>query len=75
VHQNVDGRDKPGHDGVDGLMCIACELGLMLAMDDLPDGPPPGFPRPPPDEAARFACDAPLADEAPPRPAKDEPAP
>jgi hypothetical protein len=45
-------------------MCIACELGLLMAMDDFPDGPPPGFPRAPADAAARFACDAP-ADETP----------
>ena len=47
-------------------MCIACELGLMLAFDDLPDGPPPGFPRPhmmPVNDAANFACDAPAADQ------------
>jgi hypothetical protein len=42
-------------------MCIACELGLWIAMDALPDAPPPGFPgaRAPQDDAARFACDAP----------------
>ena len=41
-------------------MCIACELGLWIAMDDLPAEPPPGFPRAKPaDDAARFACDAP----------------
>ncbi len=42
-------------------MCIACELGLWIAMDAVPDGPPPGFPgaRAPQDDAARFACDAP----------------
>jgi hypothetical protein len=52
-------------------MCIACELGLMLAMGDLPDEPPPGFPRvkPTPD-AARFDCDAPAP--APPQQAEDE---
>jgi hypothetical protein len=60
-------------------MCIACELGLWIATDTLPDGPPPGFPgaRAPQDDAARFACDAP--EEA--KPARDagsredEPAP
>jgi hypothetical protein len=47
-------------------MCIACEMALWIAMDDLPDGPPVGFPgyrapgeKAPPDAAARFACDAP----------------
>jgi hypothetical protein len=52
-------------------MCMACELGLLLALDDFPDGPPPGFPRAPTDEAARFACDAPTVEpaksEAPPK--------
>ena len=58
-------------------MCIACELGLLLALDDLPDGPPPGFPgaRVPQPEAARFACDAPPG-ELPAAPSrKDERAP
>jgi hypothetical protein len=41
-------------------MCIACELGLLIAMDALPDAPPPGFPRMPASaDAAGFACDAP----------------
>jgi hypothetical protein len=48
-------------------MCIACELGLLIAIDALPDGPPPGFPGARPDDAARFACDAPETE--PPRPA------
>jgi hypothetical protein len=39
-------------------MCIACELALLIAVDDLPAGPPPGFPGARPDEPARFACDA-----------------
>lgn len=44
-------------------MCIACELGLMLALDEFPDGPPPGFPRTPAaGEAAGYACDAPDGD-------------
>ena len=48
-------------------MCIACEMALMMALDDLPDEPPPGFPRPRPDE--NFACDAPQeAKPAPPTP-------
>ena len=60
-------------------MCIACELGLWIAMDALPDGPPPGFPgaRVPQDDATRFACDAP-EDAKPPRdaqPPEDERAP
>jgi hypothetical protein len=43
-------------------MCIACELGLLMALDALPDEPPAGFPRPPePNEAGRFDCDAPDA--------------
>ncbi len=41
-------------------MCIACEMAMMMALDDLPDEPPPGFPRPRrTDAAADFACDAP----------------
>ena len=27
-------------------MCIACEMAMLMALDDLPDEPPPGFPRP-----------------------------
>jgi hypothetical protein len=38
-------------------MCIACEMAWMMALDELPDEPPPGFPRPRREE--RFACDAP----------------
>jgi len=54
-------------------MCIACELGLMLALDDFPAGPPPGFPRTP---AAGFACDAPDGDAPQPDAGqKDEPEP
>jgi hypothetical protein len=57
-------------------MCIACELGFWIAMDDLPSEPPPGFPRASAqNDAARFACDAP-EDERPKDPApKDERAP
>ncbi len=48
-------------------MCIACEMGLWIAMDDLPAEPPPGFPRvKPADDAARFACDPAPAPAAPP---------
>ncbi len=77
MQQDVDGPDKPGHDGA-YLMCIACELGLWMAMDDLPAEPPPGFPRAKPaDDAVRFACDAPQ--DAPPareaQPPEDERAP
>jgi hypothetical protein len=60
-------------------MCIACELGFWIAMDALPDGPPPGFPgaRAAPDDAARFTCDTP--DGTKPAPdagsREDEPAP
>jgi hypothetical protein len=51
-------------------MCIACELGLLIAMDALPHEPPPGFPRAPePDAAAGFACEAPEA-----KPARQAPA-
>ena len=45
-------------------MCIACEMGFLIAMDELPDGPPPGYPgyRAPaaalPDDSG-FICDAP----------------
>jgi hypothetical protein len=44
-------------------MCIACELGFLIAMNELPDAPPPGFPRPPSRGTADFACDAPAAAE------------
>jgi hypothetical protein len=55
-------------------MCIACELGLLLALDDLPDEPPPGFPRPPrpADAASAFACDAPPGEESAAPNRKDE---
>ena len=58
-------------------MCIACELALLIALDDLPAAPPPGFTGARSDDAARFACDAP-ADEAPlattqPKPDEREP--
>jgi hypothetical protein len=58
-------------------MCIACELGLLLALDDLPDDPPPGFPRPrkPQDTAAGFACDAPPGEDTAAPSRKDEHAP
>ena len=36
----------------------------MIALDDLPAAPPPGFPGARSDDAARFACDAP--EQAPP---------
>ncbi len=51
-------------------MCIACELGLWIAMDVLPDEPPPGFPRAKPRSEDGFACDAPP--ESAPPPAEDE---
>ena len=38
-------------------MCIACQLGFMIALADLPDQPPPGFPRPRGDHAYGFDCD------------------
>jgi len=47
-------------------MCIACELGFLIAMDELPDAPPPGFPRRPTHGTADFACDAPAAAESAP---------
>jgi hypothetical protein len=56
-------------------MCIACELGFLIAMDELPDTPPPGFPRGPSRTGAEFACDAPPADTQPApaaTPAEDE---
>jgi len=43
-------------------MCIACELQLFLAMEDLP--PSTGtasHDKTPADDAPRFACDAPAA--------------
>ena len=54
-------------------MCIACEMALMIALDDLPAAPPPGFPGARSDDVARFAYDAP-ASEPPPAapPATDE---
>jgi hypothetical protein len=54
-------------------MCIACELALMIALDDLPAAPPPGFPGARTDDAARFACDAPQTSPQPaPQPNADE---
>jgi hypothetical protein len=38
-------------------MCIACEMALLMALDEMPDEPPPGFPRPRRKED--FACDVP----------------
>ena len=38
-------------------MCIACEMALLMALDDLPDEPPPGFPRPRGEQATGFNCD------------------
>jgi hypothetical protein len=57
-------------------MCIACEMALMIALDDLPTGPPPGFPGARADDTARFACDAPPREpQGAPRPIADEPKP
>jgi hypothetical protein len=53
-------------------MCIACELALMIALDDLPAAPPPGFPGARSDDAARFACDVPAAEPQPALPIPDE---
>jgi hypothetical protein len=49
-------------------MCMACEMAWMMALDEMPDEPPPGFPRPRRDEG--FACDAPA--EAKPAPPASE---
>ena len=47
-------------------MCMACEMGFWVAVDEPPDQPPPGFPRVKPRTDPRadggFACDAPAAD-------------
>jgi hypothetical protein len=53
-------------------MCIACEMALLIALDDLPATPPPGFPGARSDEAARFACDAPASEPPPAPPIPDE---
>lgn len=55
-------------------MCIACELGFLIAMDDLPDAPPPGYPRAPSQAGADFVCDAPADAPSAPAvpPAEDE---
>ena len=50
---------------------MACEMAWMMALDDVPDEPPPGFPRPRRDE--NFACDAP--EEAAPQTPETEPKP
>ena len=52
-------------------MCIACEMALLIALDDLPATPPPGFPGAR-DDAARFACEAPKAEPHPAQPIADE---
>ena len=49
-------------------MCIACEMAWMIALDDLPDEPPPGFPRPRPDETPLPAMRRRSAKPAPPTP-------
>ena len=51
-------------------MCIACEMGFWIAIDE----PPPGAVLTPEEQAARFACDMPEG-EAPvaaPQPVPDE---
>ena len=54
-------------------MCIACELALLIALDDLPAAPPPGFPGVRTDDAVRFACDVPqTAPQPAPQPNADE---
>jgi hypothetical protein len=54
-------------------MCIACEMALMIALDDLPASPPPGFPGARQDAGVRFACDAPKTEPTPAPPIADEP--
>ena len=54
------------------MMCIACEMALLIALDDLPASPPPGFPGAREDAAARFACEAPEAEPVPAQPIVDE---
>jgi hypothetical protein len=49
-------------------MCLACEMAMRMVLDEWPDEPPPGFPRPRRDEG--FACDAP--EEAKPTPPTPE---
>jgi hypothetical protein len=66
----VDGRDKPGHDGTDSLMCIACEMGFWGMVEAMSPEAREQFLR---EQAERFACDAPP--EAAPQsvaPGKDE---
>jgi hypothetical protein len=53
-------------------MCIACEMALMMALDELSDEPPPGFPRLRRDEATGFACDVPEEAKPAPQPPEDE---
>jgi hypothetical protein len=53
-------------------MCLACEMALLIALDDLPATPPPGFPGARDDDGARFACDTPEAEPAQTRPIADE---
>lgn len=54
-------------------MCIACEMALLIALDDLPATPPPGFPGAREDAAARFVCESPdLPPRSKPQPATDE---
>jgi hypothetical protein len=54
-------------------MCIACEMALLIALDDLPATPPPGFPGAPDENTARFACEAPDVPPPPePQPTTDE---
>jgi len=70
----VDGRDKRGHDGEFGLMCIACELGFLGMLEALSPEERARIVREH-EQAMRFACEAPQ-DEAPPVAAgKDERAP
>jgi hypothetical protein len=50
---------------------------MLMALDALPNEPPPGFPRAPAQGAAeRYACDAPDAESAQPvQPSEDEQSP
>ena len=54
-------------------MCIACELQLFLAMEDvLPSTGTASHDEAPADDASRFACDAPEVDAPASQPSPDE---
>jgi hypothetical protein len=56
-------------------MCIACELQLFLAMEDVPPSTGTASHEAPADSAPRFACDAPPAQPTPDerKPTRDKP--